>query len=213
MLIFEKFISFQVTWDCPKSSISCSIDWKCHNATPSLLSLYLQYPKYLNTNHTIICLSFYFVCILLIPSLLCTISEKVVFVKWNITTNDEANQNNFINEWRGEAESWVYEIILICQVMSCDISFHKNHFFRNFISKIIVYDGLCNKFWEMILRNDFEKWYIMALVPWYIISQNLVVYVYACACDVHTLAETADDTVKNSQYRRWAASTNSQWIW
>ena len=62
VLIFEKFISFQVTWDCPKSSISCSIDWKCHNATPSLLSLYLQYPKYLNTNHTIICLSFYFVC-------------------------------------------------------------------------------------------------------------------------------------------------------
>ena len=84
----------------------------------------------------------------------CTISENVVFEKWNISTNGEANQNNFINEWRGEAESWVYEIILICQVMSCDISFHKNHFFRNFISKIIVYDGLCNKFWEMILRND-----------------------------------------------------------
>ena len=115
---------------------------------------------------------------------ICTISEKVVFVKWNITTNDEANQNNFINEWRGEAESWVYEIILICQVMSCDISFHKNHFFRNFISKIIVYDGLCNKFWEMILRNDFEKWYIMALVPWYIISQNHFSK-FGCLCFVY----------------------------
>ena len=90
----------------------------------------------------------------IVKKMKCTISEKVVFEKWNITTNGEANQNNFINEWRGEAESWVYEIILICQVMSCDISFHKNHFFRNFISKIIVYDGLCNKFWEMILRND-----------------------------------------------------------
>ena len=140
VLIFEKFIiiSFQVTWDCPKSSISCSIDWKCHNATPSLLSLYLQYPKYLNTNHTIICLSFYFVCILLIPSLLCTISEKVVFVKWNIKTNDEAKPSHEFMKLFWFAKSWV--VIF--------------HFFRNFISKIIVYDGLCNKFWEMILRND-----------------------------------------------------------
>jgi len=107
----------------------------------------------------------------------CTISEKVVFVKWNITTNDEANQNNFINEWRGEGESWVYEIILICQVMSCDNSFHKNYFFRNFISKIIVYDGQCNKFWEMILRNDisWNKSHDISFLK--IISQNLVIYV------------------------------------
>ena len=59
------------------------------------------------------------------------ISEKVVFVKWNITTHDLANQNNFINSWLGFASSFVYEIILICLVIRCDISFHKNHFFRN----------------------------------------------------------------------------------
>ena len=64
----------------------------------------------------------------------CTISENVVFEKWNFITSLELNQiisqrmtrqiksfhnewrgksiiYNFINEWRGEAESWVYEII------------------------------------------------------------------------------------------------------
>ena len=64
------------------------------------------------------------------------ISEKVVFVKWNITTHDLANQNNFINSWLGFASSFVYEIILICLVIRCDISFHKNHFFRNSTFKI-----------------------------------------------------------------------------
>ena len=105
-------------------------------------------------------------------------------MKYHNKANEKANQNDFINEWWGESESWIYKIILICQVMSCDISFHKNHFFRNFISKIIVYDGLCNKFWEMILRNDFEKWYIMALVPWYIISQNHFSK-FGCLCFVY----------------------------
>ena len=64
----------------------------------------------------------------------------MVFVKWNITTHDLANKNNFINSWLGFASSFVYEIILICLVIRCDISFHKNHFFRNstFITKILA---------------------------------------------------------------------------
>ena len=104
---------------------------------------------------------------LLLYKIQCTISEKVVFVKWNITTNDEANQNNFINEWRGEAESWVYEIILICQVMSCDISFHKNHFFRNFISKLIVYDGI---FINIIVA----RFYLLPVSP----DSKIVLFLY-----------------------------------
>ena len=49
--------------------------------------------------------------------------------------------------------------------MSSEISFLKNHFFRNFISIFYI-----RSWW--ILRNDFEIWHILLLVPWYIISQN-----------------------------------------
>ena len=70
----------------------------------------------------------------MLSSCICTISENMVFEKWNIITSLELNQiisqrmtrqiksfhnewrgksiiYNFINEWWGEAESWVYEII------------------------------------------------------------------------------------------------------
>ena len=44
-----------------------------------------------------------------------------------------------------------------------------------------------NSIWwtmQQILRNDFEKWYIMALVPWYIISQNHFSK-FGCLCFVY----------------------------
>ena len=88
-----------------------------------------------------------FIYILLI--LKCTISENVVFEKWYFTTNDEsrANQHWYHNEWRGGAESWVMISMLICKwwVMSCEISFLKNHIFRNFISILYIRSWtICN---------------------------------------------------------------------
>ena len=78
-----------------------------------------------------------------------TYSENLVFEKWNFTTNDKANQHSYHNEWRGGAESWVMIWMLICQFMSCEISFFKNHIFRNFIS-IFLYKELDDgKFWEI----------------------------------------------------------------
>ena len=90
----------------------------------------------------------------------CTISEKVVFVKWNITTNDEANQNNFINEWRGEAESWVYEICF-------DLPSHELWYF-------ISQKPLFQKFHFNFLYKELDSWnvFISCTSPWYIISQN-----------------------------------------
>ena len=90
----------------------------------------------------------------------CTISEKVVFEKWNITTNGEANQNNFINEWRGEAESWVYEICF-------DLPSHELWYF-------ISQKPLFQKFHFNFLYKELDSWnvFISCTSPWYIISQN-----------------------------------------
>ena len=81
----------------------------------------------------------------------------MVFVKWNITTHDLANQNNFINSWLGFASSFVYEIILICLVIRCDISFHKNRFFRNStlhfsmkLAQVLPLDLICSLFLDSV---------------------------------------------------------------
>ena len=62
-------------------------------------------------------------------------SENVVFEKWNFTTHDSslANQHWYHNSWLGSASSFVMISMLICAwfVIRCEISFLKNHIFRN----------------------------------------------------------------------------------
>ena len=113
----------------------------------------------------------------------CTISENVVFEKWYFTTNDEsrANQHWYHNEWRGGAESWVMISMLICKwwVMSCEISFLKNHIFRNFISifyirswticKNINISYLSSNYREVIIFViDFLFW--VHILAWYFVN-------------------------------------------
>ena len=57
--------------------------------------------------------------------------------------------------------------ILICQAMSCDISFLKNQFFRNFISKLIVYDGI---FINIIVA----RFYLLPVSP----DSKIVLFLY-----------------------------------
>ena len=104
----------------------------------------------------------------------------MVFEKWNITTNGEANQNKFHKRMtrRSRVMSlWNYFDLPSHELwyfISQKPLFQKFHFKNNSI------------WWTMqqILRNDFEKWYIMALVPWYIISQNHFSK-FGCLCFVY----------------------------
>ena len=69
-------------------------------------------------------------------------------------------KTNFINEWRGEAESWVYEICF-------DLPSHELWYF-------ISQKPLFQKFHFNFLYKELDSWnvFISCTSPWYIISQN-----------------------------------------
>ena len=65
--------------------------------------------------------------------------------------------NIFTEIFKKVASSFVYEIILICLVIRCDISFHKNRFFRNStlhfsmkLAQVLPLDLICSLFLDSV---------------------------------------------------------------
>ena len=94
------------------------------------------------------------------------VSSNVLFLKKWFLRNEISQRmarqikTNFINEWRGEAESWVYEICF-------DLPSHELWYF-------ISQKPLFQKFHFNFLYKELDSWnvFISCTSPWYIISQN-----------------------------------------
>ena len=99
-------------------------------------------------------------------SLQLTQNRSVLFLKKWFLRNEISQRmarqikTNFINEWRGEAESWVYEICF-------DLPSHELWYF-------ISQKPLFQKFHFNFLYKELDSWnvFISCTSPWYIISQN-----------------------------------------